>query len=71
MTAKPRICSLTCFWMALRSVLMNMALGQTGGADNPLVTNTNEVPEFREMGGAYSVTGFFITSAGLGNEDGS
>ena len=48
-----------------------LACSQLGAAesttDNPLSTPTEDVPEELAMGGAKSVTSFFITSRGLGS----
>ncbi|MDP6098328.1 MAG: hypothetical protein QGG67_20495 [Gammaproteobacteria bacterium] len=66
MISKPRIGRVSGPCIALCTVFTLIAGGQAGSVESPSATSTGDVPEFREMGGAKSVTGFFITSIGLG-----
>jgi len=45
--------------------LVACAQGESNGTINSITTA--EIPEFLEMGGAKSVTSFFITSIGVGD----
>lgn len=57
--------------VVLPAVLVLGACGETGDTerttDSTPVNEAESVPEFIEMGGAKSVTSFFITSTGLGS----
>ncbi len=54
-------------WMMLCACLVLVACDQSGINETTVSINTRDVPEFLEMGGAKSVTSFFITSIGVGN----
>ena len=57
-------------WAVLFAALALTACGQSNGTEtteDPPVAVTESVPEFLEMGGAKSVTSFFISSIGAGN----
>ena len=68
---KQWICSTISLLKAVCISCVVLACSQLGAAesttDNPLSTPTEDVPEELAMGGAKSVTGFFITSRGLGS----
>lgn len=55
------------YWLLLGASLVLVAASQAQDADDRLLTSAENVPEVLEMGGAKSVTSFFITSVGLGN----
>lgn len=56
---------LLCFTLALGACGADDAVDTA--AESLAETDTEDVPEFKEMGGAQSVTSFFITSVGTGS----
>lgn len=58
---------LTGLWMVLCASLILVACDQGGSNEATTSISTETVPEFLEMGGAQSVTSFFITSIGIGD----